>query len=169
MVSFGMSNRRIIGSYFFSEAAVSRETYRKMLSTHAILRIRSLERRPIFMHNGAPPHIIGPRNEVSDQNFGKDCIGRGGPFAWPPCPLDLNACDLYLWGHIEYTFYQVSITSREHLNNRIREAIQIINENTLMRVWGNMKNRLDLLVSQSNGHIEHMLQLKKISRSFSIN
>lgn len=36
----------------------------------------------------------------------------------------------------------------EHLENRIKEVIQCINENRLMRVLGSVKNMLDMLVSQ---------------------
>ena len=52
-----ISNRRIIGPYFFSEITISGETHRNMLSTYAITRIRILERRPIFMHDGGSPHV----------------------------------------------------------------------------------------------------------------
>ena len=85
------------------------------------------------------PHIYGPVKELLDQNFGNDWIGRGGPLVWPPYSPDLNTCDFYLLGHIEYIVCQVPLTSIEHLKNRIREITQSVNENTLMRVWDNKK------------------------------
>ena len=153
----GISKRRIIDPYFFSETTVSGETYRNMLSTYPIPRIRALQGRPIFMQDGAPPHIYGPMQQILDKIFGKNWIAKNRPLAWPTHSPELNPCDFYLWKPIECNVYQVPITSIEYLKNRIREAIQSINENTLMRVWYKMKNRLDLLMYENGGHIEHML------------
>ena len=55
----GKSNRRIVCPDFFSETTVSGETYRNVLSTYATPWIRALQRRSIFTHNGAPPHVYG--------------------------------------------------------------------------------------------------------------
>ena len=151
-----MSNRSIIGHHFFSETTVFSETLRNIISTYAIQRTRALQISPIFKHGGALPHIYGPVKKLLEQNYGKDWIGRGGPLAWPLYSPYLNPCDFYLWVNIESIIYRVPITSTEHLENRIRESIQSINENTLTRVWDNIKNRLDLLESLNSGHIEYM-------------
>ena len=78
--------------------------------------------------------------EILDQNFGKDWIGRGGPLSWPPYSPDSNHFAFYLKDQIGFIVYQVPKASIEHIKSRMTEAIQSINENTLMRVWGNMKN-----------------------------
>ena len=59
--------------------------------------------------------------------------------------------------HIESIVYQVPITSIEYLKNEIKEAIQRINENALIKVWNNLENRSDLLVFQNGGHIEQIV------------
>ena len=120
-----------------------------------------------FYARRCSPRIYGPVKELLDQNFGNDWIGKSGPFAWPTHSHELNPCDFYLWKPIKSNAFQVPITSIEHLKNRIREAIQIANKNTPMRAWDKMKERLDLLMYQNGGHIEHILQLKK-SREVSL-
>ena len=110
MLGCSISNRRIIGPYFFFETAVPGEKYRNMLSTYAIPRIRALQRRPIFMHNCALSGIYGPLKEILDQNFRNDWIERAGPLAWSRYPPDLNPCDLHLRGHTESHVYQLTIT-----------------------------------------------------------
>ena len=57
---------------------------------------------------------------------------------------------------IESINFQVPITPLEHVKNRIRKVIQRINESTVMKVWDNMKNILDLDMPRNGGHIEHM-------------
>ena len=100
-----------------------------MLSTFSILRIRALQRRPIFIQYGAIPHIHGPLKELLDQNFRNDWIGIGTPLTWPPYSPNLNSCYFYLWEHLESFVSQVPGTCVEHLKNTVREAIQSINEN----------------------------------------
>ena len=105
----------------------------------AISLIRALQRRLIFLLDGVSPHVYGAVKEILEQSFRNILIGRVGPLDWPPYSPDLNPCDFYLWGHTESIFYQVSITCIEHLENRIGETIQSINENMVMRIWDNIK------------------------------
>ena len=74
MVRCSIWSGRTVGPCLFSQTTVLGETDRNMLSTYAIPRIGALQRRPIFMHDGALPHIYGRVKELLDQNFEIDWV-----------------------------------------------------------------------------------------------
>ncbi|XP_042242735.1 uncharacterized protein CG5098-like isoform X2 [Homarus americanus] len=56
----------------------------------------------------------------------QDSIGRGSPVSWPPRSPDLNALDLYLWGHVKGKVYATEAPTREELWRRVQDSATII-------------------------------------------
>ena len=63
----------------------------------------------------------------------------------------------WVWGHIKSKIYSTPIDSIEDLKIRIRAEINSINQETLQKVWENMKLRLNYIKQQNGGHIENTL------------
>ena len=84
-------------------------------------------------------------------------MGRSRPISWPARYLDLISCDYYLWGHIKDIVYRDSPQTINELKTKIREAIQFMNEDTLKRVFKNMKTRLNFVIHEKGEHTEHVM------------
>lgn len=84
-------------------------------------------------------------------------IGRGEPILWPLRSPDLSPWDFFLWGHIKSKIYETAIDSIEELKRRIRAEIDRINQESLQKVWQNLKLRLNYIMRQNAGHIENIL------------
>jgi len=152
-----ISKGRIIGPYFFENENVTGETYRSMLIRYAFPRFRELREDFVFQQDGAPPHYSNRVRAYLDRKVPDRWIGRGGPISWPPRSPDLTPCDFFLWGHIKSKIYSTPIDSIEDLKIRIRAEINSINQETLQKVWENMKLRLNYIKQQNGGHIENIL------------
>jgi hypothetical protein len=60
-------------------------------------------------------------------------IGRGGPIAWPPRSPDLTPLDIFLWGYVKNTVYQVKIND-QHMKACIRDAMVTVKHNRSLKV-----------------------------------
>ena len=55
---------------------------------------------------------------------------------WPPRSPDLTPCDFFLWGYVKDNAYKPPLPQNvRELQDRIRAAVQTIDENMLKRVW----------------------------------
>ena len=54
-----------------------------------------------YQHDGAPPHYSRAVQQLLNEKFKNQWIGRGGPIEWPPRSPDLNPLDFFLWGYIK--------------------------------------------------------------------
>ncbi|GFY17360.1 uncharacterized protein TNCV_657731 [Trichonephila clavipes] len=76
--------------------SVNKERYREILQTYVIptLQQRGYLQETIFMHDGAPRHIVISVQQLSRQSF-TDVLVISRPFAtaWPPRSTDLTPCD----------------------------------------------------------------------------
>lgn len=91
-------------------------------------------------------------------HFPNKWIGNGGPTPWPPRSPDLNPCDYYLWGHLKQLVYEVEITDRNQLIQRIHEAAtRIRNSINLLRIQENLVRRCELCIQAGGLSFEHLL------------
>ena len=84
-------------------------------------------------------------------------MGRGGPISWPARSLDLSHCDLYFSGHINDVVYRDPPQTIHELKTKIRKAIRIIIEDTLKRVFENMKTSLKFVIREKGGLFKHVM------------
>ena len=82
---------------------------------------------------------------------------RGEPTSWPAGSPDLTPCDDYLWRRTKDIFYRDPPPTINELNTKIRETIQVINEDTLTRVFKIMKTRLNFVAREKGGNFEHIM------------
>ena len=65
--------------------------------------------------------------------------------------LDLSMCDFYLWGFLKSRVYAGKPHILGELKSAIRENIQEIGEETLVKAEANFKKRLQIC-ARENGH-----------------
>lgn len=157
MVWCALSKNEIIGPYFFENENVTGQSYKRMLRYYVFPRLRNYPEDMIFQQDGAPPHYAVIVRQYLDQKLPNRWIGRAGPIPWPPRSPDLTPCDYFLWGYLKDFVYRELPTSIEELKNKIRQAIQTIDEDTLKKVYKNMENRLCFVLREGGGHFEHLL------------
>ena len=159
-VWMGVSKHFTVHPFFFHES-VNGERYLAMLDDHLLpeLRRNRKVRSTIFMQDGAAPHISGGVKEFLLQHFGNDrIISRHFPHFWPPRSPDLNPCDYWLWGHMQaIVYHQNPPGTKEELICRIREAAANIPRETTAAAIDNLVCRLEAVVQENGGHIEHLL------------
>lgn len=109
-----------------------------------------------LQHDGSPVHYSAEVRNYLDEEFPNRWIGRGGPVEWPPRSPDLTKIDFFLWGYVKEKVFQTPPNTREDMIERIREAFQSINHQTLSNVSRSFTNRLRLCLQQNGGHFEHL-------------
>jgi len=63
-------------------------------------------------------------------------IGRGGTIAWPPKSPDLTPLNFSVWGYVkDKVFVPPLSASLEKLRARITEAVTILDEVKIHRIW----------------------------------
>jgi len=157
MVWCAISVKEIIGPYFFEDGTVTGERYKRMLRYFAFPRLRDYPETTIFQQDVAPLHFANTTTEYLDLKYPNRWMGRGGPIPWPPRSPDLTPCDYFLWGHVKDKVYSERPNNIAELKDKIREAVTSIDEDTLRKVFENMKNRLAFVVRQKGAHFEHLL------------
>ena len=158
MVWCGLWRDHVLGPSFFN-SMVTGENYLQMLKEDFIPQLNFIgEGRPdYFMQDGAPSHYAAAVRHWLDENF-EHWIGRRGTIEWAPRSPDLNPMDYYFWGHLKQLVYAVRIEDIDHLRSRIRDACQKINgdQQLLNRVYNNFHHRIDLCMTSSGEHFEHL-------------
>jgi len=117
----------------------------------------NLGRQMIFQHDGAPPHFSSAVKSWLDINFPNRWIGRNGPILWPPRSPDLTPLDFYLWGRLKDIVYSTAIRSREHLIERLNEAVTTVRAEMLtINFNAEFQKRANACVAQGGGHFENI-------------
>lgn len=160
-----VTNKRIIGPYFFEDAAgspltVNSERYLAMLKKYYIpaLRRHREQDQIIFQQDGAPPHAANIVVNWLEEMFNDRVISRRCDNFWPPYSPDLNPCDFYLWGYLKSRVYSDPIPKTcEELKKNIRRELRRINVDTLGKVTENVLVRLQKVIVLRGGWIEHII------------
>ena len=157
MVWCAISEKEVIGPYFFENENVTGDTYKRMLRYYAFPRLRDYPESMIFQQDGAPPHFALTVRHYLDFKLPNRWIGRAGPISWPARSPDLTPCDYFLWGYIKDNTFRNLPGSLTELKTKIREVIGTITEEMLQNVFENMKTRLAFVICQYGGHFEHLM------------
>lgn len=155
MVWCAFSAGYVYGPYFFTET-VKWGNYLAMLKTF-FWNIHSHVKNHqsyYFQQDGAPPHR---KKEVQDwlkSKFGDKFIEAS---RWPPRSPDLNPCDFSLWGEMKARVYDPKPTNLDQLRKNIEREFEIFKKKDLNSIFANLKKRLDLVIQENGGYIEHLL------------
>jgi len=78
------------------------------------------------------------------------------PGMWPPNSPDLNPVDFAIWGALQQMVYhQQRFDSVDELKRAIVKAWDKLSQAFFDRSIGEWRRRLDAVVQQNGGHIEH--------------
>ena len=94
-----MSNKIIIGPFFFDESTVDHDNYLDMLQNffYPVLQKKNLTGKAIFQQDGAPAHFAKTVRSWLNNKFNDRWVGRGGPISWALRSPDRSSLDFFLW------------------------------------------------------------------------
>ena len=117
--------------------------------------IVTLKNELYFQQDGAPPHR---KKEVQDWLKGKFGDKFINTSRWPPRSPDLNPCDFSLWGGLKSKVYEPKPKNLEELKQNITREIKNFQKNDMQKHFVNLEKRLEMLINEKGGHIEHLLK-----------
>ena len=110
-----------------------------------------------YQQDGATPLTARHVLAWLEQTFGEQFISFRTAREWPPHSPDLNPLDFFLWGYLKDKVYTPLPESLDELKTAIRREMWAISEHTSVAVIRNFKERLDLVISKNERHVEHVL------------
>jgi hypothetical protein len=151
-----MSNKQIIGPYFFDDETVNGRHYLDMLKDYfyPIMQRKRIHNKIIFQQDGVPAHFFKQVREWLNEKFDGRWIGRGGPISWAPRSPDLTPLDFFLWGFIKTNVYKTKVNGIDDLKNRIEREINTITKETLHNVFDSIAKRLEFCINLSDNTFE---------------
>ena len=84
--------------------------------------------------NGATAHTARASMTTVRASIPNYVISRFGDVPWPPCSPDLSMCDFYLWRFLKSRVYAAKPRTLGELKTAIREIIQEIGEEIVVKV-----------------------------------
>jgi len=82
---------------------------------------------------------------------------EGGKF-WPPHSPDINPCDFFLWGFLKEKVFQRRPENVAQLRAHTGKLCRALSEDLCRKIVTNAMVRLQEVVRQNGGHIEHVVQ-----------
>jgi len=76
---------------------------------------------------------------------------------WPPHSPDINPCDFFLWGFLKEKVFQRWPENVAQLRAHIVKLCHALSEDLYRKVVTDARVRLQEVVRQNGGHIEHVL------------
>lgn len=153
----------IIGPYFFEEndstVTVNAERYVEMLNTFLLpeLRRRRIPARNVwFQQDGASSHTAHVTMNILRRVFPNRVVSRFGDVEWPPRSPDLSKCDFFLWGYLKARVYIERPRTLCQLKEKIRQEINLIAQDMLLRVEASFTKRLQ---ECENGNGHHLMNV----------
>ena len=99
--------------------------------------------------------------------FGDRIISRKAKIQWPACSPDLSPLDAFYWGAVEHFLRKKFRTAKF---NSISEMVKAVNDVATNCITEEMirkgcrncfRTRMELVVQENGGHIEHLLKSSK--------
>ena len=76
---------------------------------------------------------------------------------WPPRPPDLTPADFFIRGLLKGKVYKNTPRTIEQLKDAIRQEIQAVNFDTLVKVFQNLEKRIQLCLDVKGDQFQHRL------------
>ena len=156
----GMSGNRLYGPFFFEDAqtgnacTITKETYIEMLET-----VMNVDITPDiwFQQDGATAHTSVIARDWLKSRFGNKVISHRTDFLWPARSPDLSPLDFFLWSYVKEKVFSTRPSNINDLKIAVREALALIDQDTLSAVTANFEKRVEMCIHQRGGHFEHLL------------
>jgi len=107
----------------------------------------------VLQQDGAPSHQAA--NTVAFLNA--RAVNFIEPTLWPPNSPDLNPVDYAIWGALQQKVYRHPIKKVEDLKTAISHEWQRMSQRMINRSIDEWRTRLQQVVLNNGGHIEHSL------------
>jgi inhibitor of nuclear factor kappa-B kinase subunit alpha len=108
----------------------------------------------MFQQDGAPSHTARSVQEFCKENF-HDFLAKE---EWPAASPDLNPCDFFLWGWLEQLVCCKTYSSVNSLKDALKKAWSKLDMKVVESACvGEFRRRVNLVISQKGGPIEHLL------------
>lgn len=154
----GIIGGTIIGPYFFNET-LRGNMYLHFLQNELPLLLEDIDLETrgqmIFQHDGCPAHFAVPVREYLNRRY-RLWIGRGSVFPWPARSPDLTVLDFYLWGRIKDLVFATQPTTKEDMQDRIRNAINSLSTAEIETAVLSTTQRLRLCIQNNGRQFEHL-------------
>lgn len=156
----GMSGNRLYGPFFFEDAqtgnacTITKEIYTEMLET-----VMNVDIAPDiwFQQDGATAHTSLIARNWLKSRFGNKVISHHTDFPWPARSPDLSPLDFFLWSYVKEKVFSRRPNNINDLKIAVREALALIDQDTLAAVAANFEKRVELCIRQRGGHFEHLV------------
>jgi hypothetical protein len=153
------------GLFFFVDT-VTKEQYKDMLGNSFILHLLATG-FPIhtqwFLQDGARPHTANVVLDFLYETFNFRVMSHRFPECheggklWLPHSPDTNPCDFFLWGFLKEKVLQRRPENVMQLRADIVKLCRALSEELCRKVVTNARVRLQEVVRQNGGRIEHVL------------
>ena len=110
----------------------------------------------LFQQDGAPPHTSHDARNLLQDIFGENWIGKHGRPNWPARSPHLTPPDFFLWGYVKDKVFKSPVNNLRQLKRRIKLSVRSVTVEMIEKVLKNLENRLDAIIRQGSGHIEHL-------------
>jgi hypothetical protein len=144
----------VFGPFFFAETSVTKCTCLDMLSEWLLPQLEEGVPDFILQQDGAPPHWNGHVRDHLNGHLPQRWIGHAGQndvplMFWPPRSPDLTPCDFFFWGYVkDKVFVPPLPQDLQQLTQRIRDAVDSIDQDMLAWAWQEVDYRVTSAVSQ---------------------
>ena len=115
------------------------------------------------MQDGARPHTVYDNLAILYEHFGHRVLSDrytrhfNCGHDWPPYSPDLTPCDFFLWGHLKGRVFKDRPLTLDALKAAITGEVNLITPQTLRKTMNNFRTRLQKVVQENGGHVEHLL------------
>ena len=121
---------------------------------------REINRKSMWLkQDGATAHTARASITAVRAAFPNYVISCFGDLLWPPRSPDLSMRNFYLWGFLKSRIYAEKSRTLGELNAAIRENIQVIDEETLVKVEANFRKRLQICAGENGHHLSDIIFL----------
>lgn len=157
----GIINDCIVGPYLY-EDNLTAENFLNFLRNgiEDYLDDISLANRQLFtilQLDGAGAHTARIVKNYLDERYER-WIGTNGPMRWPPRSPDLTPLDFFLWGAVKDYVYNVEITDRNQLIDRINRSITIFSADSIRSAVRKIEERCRKCMEQEGLQFEHLMK-----------
>ena len=92
-----------------------------------------------FQQTGTTAHTSVIGRDWLKSRFGSKVISHLTDFPWPPRSPDLSPLDFFLWSYVKEKVFSTRPSSIDNLKIAIREALPLIDQDTLSAVTANFE------------------------------
>ena len=153
----GILGDRIIGPHFF-DGNLAEAAYGEFLREQVSEWVPAAERRTVwYMQDRARVRTTRNNLRILRILFGQRVTSLGRSASRPPRSPDLTPLDFFVWPYVKDRVYAAAPQTLDDMCDQIREVFRTISPEMLPNVRRSFNARLEMVVDNAGGHVEHEL------------